>query len=310
MSKMITLDLNDDKNIEKIANALSAKVRRQIIKLSTEGSYSVMQIAEILNIPVSTISFHLKLLKEAGLINILPNPVKRGNEKVISQNISQINLDFRLFYKQKTEQETFDIPVGCYSNFEISPPCVLADSAGIMIGWDKPEAFYSLKRFNASLLAFTKGYVEYCVPLYSLQDKKVIGVAFSLELCSECPMHNNDWKSDITFWLNGVELCTYHSMGDYGERPGIYTPSFWPANATQYGMLKKVRVTDEGTFLDEERVSDVTIDDCNISNVLIRLKIGIKEDAKHVGGINLFGKGFGDTDQNISLQVAYVDKQS
>ena len=54
----------------------------------------------------------------------------------------------------------------------------------------------------------------------------------------------------------------------------------------------------------------MTIDDCNISNVLIRLKIGIKEDAKYVGGINIFGKGFGDTDQNISLQIAYVDKQS
>lgn len=72
MSKIIRLDLSDDEQIEKIGKAISDKVRRKIIKMSTEGSYSVMEIAERLNMPVSTVSFHLKILKEAGFIQILP----------------------------------------------------------------------------------------------------------------------------------------------------------------------------------------------------------------------------------------------
>ena len=306
MSKIIRLDLSDDEQIEKIGKAISDKVRRKIIKMSTEGSYSVMEIAERLNMPVSTVSFHLKILKEAGFIQILPNPTKRGNEKIISQYISLVRMDFRLFHEQKTNLKTLEIPLGSYSDFRVDPPCALADSTGLLIGWDKPEAFYSTKRFNAQLLSFTKGYVEYKVPVFELEGNRLVGFALSLELCSECPMYNNDWKSDITFWLNDVELCTYHSMGDYGDRPGKNTPSFWPANASQYGMLKKIRVGENGTYLDETKVSDVTISDCNLSGILIKFRIGIKDDAKYAGGVNIFGHAFGDTDQNIIIELAYV----
>ena len=50
----------------------------------------------------------------------------------------------------------------------------------------------------------------------------------------------------------------------------------------------------------------MTIDDCVPDGILFRLRIGIKEDAKYVGGVNLFGREFGDTDQNILLQIAYI----
>lgn len=306
MARKLELTLSDDEQIDKIANALSAKVRRKIIRLSTEGSYSVMEMAQFLNMPVSTVSFHLKMLREAGLIQIVPNPTKKGNEKIISQYISLLQFDFGLFHEQKVNLKTIDIPVGSFNDFHVEPPCALADSTGLFIGWDRPETFYSAKRFSAQLLSFTKGYVEYTVPAFDLDDKQIIELVFSLELCSECPIHNNTWKSDITFWLNGVELCTYHSMGDYGDRPGKNTPSFWPANASQYGMLKKIRVCRDGTYLDEDKVSDVTIDDCVPDGILFRLRIGIKEDAKYVGGVNLFGREFGDTDQNILLQIAYI----
>ena len=307
MSKIIKLDLSDDEQLEKIGKAISDKVRRKIIKMSTEGSYSVMEISKKLNMPISTVSFHLKILKEAGFIQLLPNPVKRGNEKIISQYISLVQLDFRMFHKQKTNLKTLNIPLGSYSDFQIEAPCAIADSTGLLIGWDKPEAFYSTKRLNAQLLSFSKGYVEYKVPVFGLENKKIVGFVLSLELCSECPMYNNDWKSDITFWLNGVELCTYHSMGDYGDRPGKNTPSFWPANASQYGMLKKIWVGEDGTYLDETKVSNVTIYDCDLSSILVNFRIGIKDDAKYKGGVNIFGHDFGDTDQDIVMEIIYND---
>lgn len=307
MGKAINLNLADDEQIEKIANALTSKVRRKIIRMSTENCYSVMQIAEKLNMPVSTVSFHLKLLKDAGLITILPSSSRRGNEKVILQNLSVIKMNFQLFYKQHMNTKIFDIPIGCYSDFNIEPPCSLADSEGLLIGWDMPEVFYSPKRFDAKLLSFTKGYVEYRIPVFELADKKITELVLSLELCSECPMYNNNWKSDITFWLNGAEICTYRSLGDYGGRPGKNTPPFWPANATQYGMLKKISVKSDGTYIDQDKVSDVTVADCNLNTSVVTIRIGIKDDAKYAGGLNLFGDKFGDTDQNIIMEIAYSD---
>ena len=35
----------------------------------------------------------------------------------------------------------------------------------------------------------------------------------------------------------------------------------------------------------------------------IRLRIGVKDEAKHPGGINLFGRGFGNYDQDIVMRL-------
>lgn len=63
----MTLTLNADKKVEKVALALSAKTRREILSLLQKNSYTIWEIADTLNLSVSTISFHIKLLKEAGL---------------------------------------------------------------------------------------------------------------------------------------------------------------------------------------------------------------------------------------------------
>ena len=35
----------------------------------------------------------------------------------------------------------------------------------------------------------------------------------------------------------------------------------------------------------------------------IRLRVGVKEGAKNPGGINIFGRGFGNYDQDIVLRM-------
>ena len=45
---------------------------------------------------------------------------------------------------------------------------------------------------------------------------------------------------------------------------------------------------------------DVSINDLQLKNEdFISLKIGVKKDAKYVGGLSLFGKSFGDYNQDI-----------
>ena len=37
----------------------------------------------------------------------------------------------------------------------------------------------------------------------------------------------------------------------------------------------------------------------------ISVRIGIKEDAAHIGGVNIFGSSFGDFPQDILMRIEY-----
>jgi predicted transcriptional regulator len=63
-------------------------------------------------------------------------------------------------------------------------------------------------------------------------------------------------------------------------------------------------VSDEGTQVDGKQVSDVTLSQLMISeHSSIRLKIGIDDAATNTGGINIFGKGFGNYNQDIVMRL-------
>src|SRR5690606_5608370 len=121
----------------------------------------------------------------------------------------------------------------------------------------------------------------------------------SLEVCSEAPMHHLDWPSDITVSVNGVAVGTFTSPADFGGQRGTLTPSWWDTRNSQYGILKEWRVTHEGSFIDGMRVSDVRIDDLALSaGRRLVVRIGVSPDARHVGGLNLFGRSFGNYPQD------------
>jgi len=64
-----------------------------------------------------------------------------------------------------------------------------------------------------------------------------------------------------------------------------------------------------GTFIDGIRISDVTLADLDLDNHhSIRMRIGIADEAKHPGGINIFGRGFGNYDQDIIMRLYRVNQ--
>ena len=248
----------------------------------------------------------LKVLKNAGLVKTISSPDKKGNEKNVSQDCFDLYINFNKPVNTNKNIYNVELPIGSYADFKVSSPCAMCDEFSIIDEFDIPSVFYTPKRFGAQLISFTKGYLEYKISTYPIKDKNISSITFSLEICSECPNYNNHWKSDITFWMNDIELCTYRSPGDYGDRRGILNPSWWPDKMTQYGMLKKIRIDKTGTWIDEILVGETTIDDINVlNNDFISLKIGVKDTSKYVGGINLFGKHFGDHNQDIIFQVAF-----
>ena len=51
-------------------------------------------------------------------------------------------------------------------------------------------------------------------------------------------------------------------------------------------------------------VSGVTLSDLQLSeHHSVKVKIGIRDDAQNVGGVNIFGRGFGNYDQDIVLRL-------
>ena len=54
---------------------------------------------------------------------------------------------------------------------------------------------------------------------------------------------------------------------------------------------------------DGHKMSDLTIHDLSLSyKSEMRFRIGVPDTAKNIGGMTIFGKGFGNYDQNIRMR--------
>lgn len=300
----LVIDPEDDMTI---LRGLANPARVSILKrLHASGPQNVNDLAASLGLPQSTVSTHVQALEQAGLIRTEAQKAKKGNQKICHANYEEILIVFK---SETQDLGASDIevamPLGLYTSFHVSAPCGLCSPDGIIGLLDVPNTFLDPERMKSGLLWFTRGYVEYQFPNNArLSQATIEEIELSLELSSEVPGTSPDWPSDITLYVNGVDVGTWTSPGDFGDQRGTYTPSWWKLSGSQYGKLKRWRVSADGTFVDGIRISDVAIDDLGIdAHHSIRVRIAVQDDAKHPGGINIFGRGFGNYDQDIVLRL-------
>ncbi|KAB8137565.1 helix-turn-helix domain-containing protein [Gracilibacillus oryzae] len=307
---MLELSIKQPENLRKVAHALSSDVRIKIIDHLNEGNLNVNQLAEIVDIPVSTAASHIKVLEEAGLILTELRPASRGAMKVCTRNFDDIHVKLNNMESVLKNDKVFEteMPIGQYVDFEVAPTCGMANCDGMLIPEDEPVHFYNPNRSKAQLIWTRKGFFEYKFPIVLPQGADILSVQVSMEICSEAPNHDPNWPSDITVWLNSVDIGTWTSPGDYGDRPGELNPSNWTETTnTQYGTLKTWKVSKKTTLIDDFELSNTTVHDLNIMDKnYLSFKIGIKNDAVHKGGMNLFGREFGDYPQDIKLNIMYA----
>ncbi|MEC2345863.1 helix-turn-helix domain-containing protein [Paenibacillus barengoltzii] len=307
---MLEVGIHEPDKLVQVAHALSTRSRVDILRLLNTRSMNIIELAETLELPVSTVANNVKILEAAKLINTELLPAVRGAMKVCSRNYDDILISLNSSIRTSKDGMKFyevEMPIGHYSDCEVHPTCGMASSEGMLVREDEPASFYHPKHVGAQILWFRKGYVEYQFPLEVPQNARIQSLELSMEMCSEAPNYDNDWPSDISVWINGVEIGMWTSPGDFGDRRGTLNPPWWEDWMTQYGLLKTWRVDRERTTLDMQKVSDVTIDDLNLDQrPSLRVRIGVKPDAIHKGGVNLFGKQFGDYDQDLVLQIAYT----
>ena len=304
--KLLVVQVTKDReNAYAIIKSLASKVRLDILDLLKDKKLNVSDIAEKLDIPQSTISTNLKFLEEAGLVKVEIASGKKGAQKLCSPCYEEIVFQLPSM-RREPRKNTIEVEmsVGLYTDFKVSPPCGLCSKDKIIGFLDVPASFHEPARSRASLVWFERGFVEYKFPNNLPVDKELKKLEVSMELSSEVVGTSKDWPSDITVWINDVETGSWTSPGDYGDKRGKLTPEWWKLAGSQYGLLKRWSVTKTGSSVDGVKVSDVVISDLGIrDHTSIKVKIGIKENAKNIGGVNIFGNSFGNYAQDIVMRL-------
>ncbi|MCL2772217.1 MAG: ArsR family transcriptional regulator [Oscillospiraceae bacterium] len=336
--KNLTKDLYiEGKNVTKIVKALSNENRINILNILNEKECNIQELTAQLKLSKTAVIAHINVLEEAGFITTQYINGSVGNQKVCRKVYDRLIFDFMLNKKNDEEIEYTETQtsVGNYFDFRAYAPCGLASKDGVIKKWDDPVVFIDAGRLKAALVWTTLGYFSYKLPFnhpFYLpgsvpEPAKAIEIIFELSALGEINTNLsfiyppnipegiiNSGISDVTFWLNDMEIGTYttyeFSRENYllttkenkcGKKKGQYTPKWW--RGSNYGELIKIYINNEGTFINNELVSGNAISQYNLKEPYADFKIGIKEDASHIGGFDIYGADFGNYNHDIITRI-------
>ncbi|MDC7238756.1 MAG: ArsR family transcriptional regulator [Spirochaetales bacterium] len=290
-----------------VIKGLASEIRIRILEELRKGDKNVNELASILGLPQSTVATNVMTLAKAELISYKIQKAVKGNQKICKNIYDEYVISFQDTKNSDEEVITVEMPVGLFIEYDVSAPCGMCTNKKIIGYLDTPESFLEPERISAGLLWFEKGFVKYQFPNNSYNKKKPVRkLELTVELSSEIPGTNPKWLSDITLNINSKEVGTWTSPGDFGDKRGNFTPDWWKLEGSQYGLLKTWVVNEEGSYIDGMKISDLTIDDLELTeHHSIKVKFEVKEDAENVGGINIFGKGFGNYNHDILLNLSF-----
>ena len=133
---------------------LASPVRLQILKLLHRlGKLNVNQISAELKLPQSTVATNIQALEDAGLISTETIRAKKGQQKVCSVCFDEIVLRFETpEAKPVTNLVEVSMPLGLFTNCEVSAPCGLCSTEGVIGLLDVPDLFLDPDRVRAALI--------------------------------------------------------------------------------------------------------------------------------------------------------------
>jgi predicted transcriptional regulator len=302
-------ELNSTEDIINLCKALSSPIRIQILKLVAEKKrINLNEIASHIGLSNGAITQHMKPLFDADLIEFIYTSGKRGSQKICILKEHRFLIDI-LTNIDKNCMYELEIPIGNFTRYKVFPTCGIATKNELIGEVDEPRYFDAPEIKNAGILWFTKGFLEYRIPNYLKNNQIIQELQISFEISSEAPGICPNWPSDIHFAINNIELGYWTSPGDFGgDIHGIFTPDWWDPNWNSYGLLKLLTINKQGTFIDGGKISDVNIDMLAIDSLSpIVFRISVPDDAKNIGGLTLFGKGFGNYNQDIKIRTIFCE---
>lgn len=298
-----------DEEIALLCKALSSGVRLGIVRHIAENkNVKLHDLAQKFHVSNAAITQNVKILQAANIVELKLLP-GHGSTKVclLKQDKFLINL---------TRSEKIDnvyeleVPIGQYVRYEAHPTCGIATTKALIGEVDDPRYFAYPERTSAGIMWVGQGYFEYLLPNLLKEHQTPTEIQLTMELASEAPGVAEKWPSDIHFSLNGTALGFWTSPGDFGDKPGAYTPDWWISGWNQYGLLKLLTINEQGTFVDGNKISSVTLPDLQLdSQSEMRFCVAAPADAHNKGGLTVFGKGFGNYNQDIRLRVFYEERE-
>lgn len=302
--------LSTESEIEALSKALISPTRIQMLKLiANNRKINLNELAEACNITNGAVTHHMKILQDSNLVELSFSPGIRGSQKNCTLKDYQFLIDV-LSTDDKTKNYETEIPVGNFTQYKVYPTCGIASISKLIGEVDSPRYFDAPEARDAGILWFTKGFIEYRIPNYLEKNQTLKELQISFEISSEAPGICENWPSDIYFSINGTQLGYWTSPGDFGETQGLFTPDWWDKHWNSYGLLKLLVINDYGSFIDGGKISDVTIGSLRLkAEDTITLRIAVPENAANIGGCTLFGKGFGNYNQDIKVRALFTEKE-
>lgn len=306
-SKILFLDLiHHYETSVTLLKALSSETRLAILSYLGNRTVNVNEIADALKIAPSSATTQIQILEKAGLIRTEFTPATRGLQKLCARTYDDIHIRLEPNNTNSVDSFSVTMPIGQFYDFEVHPTCGMASEHGLIGLLDDAATFYEPEHIHAQLVWFRHGYLAYRFPNRLPAGTEPVRLDLSVEMCSEAPLHNLDWPSDISLWINSIEVGTWTSPADFGGQRGLLTPDWWESKDTQYGQLKIWSVAENGSYIDGKVISSVRLNDLHLADkTFIEVRLGVKPTAVNLGGLNLFGDKFGNYPQSMVLKVDY-----
>lgn len=291
------IHFKDVADAQRLYECLSAPARLEILKLAIEGkAESLDKLAKTLHLTNGAITQHVKKLCDAGLINLVEEPGKRGSIKKCIPAVNRIIIDVAA---DASDGNThfFDIPVGGFSSAAVKPYCGLATADGWIGERDDPRYFTYPERTSAVLIYFNSGRLNWTLP--APDKKKPQSVSVSFEISSKPYGYGRKRESAVNFFLNDEKLGEHTVDGEFTDRKGLFP--YGPPEVCCYGKYKTVTVNANGAFFDGIKIGKTTINDIDLSS----LAFGLSSE----NGVALFGSGYGDYDCGLKVRYVYDENK-
>lgn len=297
--------ISTDTRALRIYEALASEVRLKIIDKLYERERYVKELAEELFLSNAVVSGHIRKLEEAGIVGSKMKRIDSGTYKLCYVKTEFMQIKLSPDAPASLSRHELSLPIGQYTDYEAWPTCGIATTEKVIGQFDNPVCFMDPERVNAGILWLAKGWVEYKLPNYLYKDQRLHEIEVSLEIGSEAPRVNENWPSDIRFELGGKTVGVWTSPGDFGERRGRLTPEWWHSDVNQYGLMKVLRIKEKGTYIDGQKISGIGLRDIETSAMNWTLRIAAEDTGRGRGGLTLYGRGFGNYDQDIVVRSYY-----
>lgn len=287
--------------------ALASESRARIIELLAVKDMNINELSQALKLTQPSVTKHVQILEEVGLVTSDYVAGPQGMQKKCRRAHDRLVVEMAGSEIRKDLVAEIEVPVGMFTDVQAVPTCGLANRERFIGHLDNPVSFFVPERAHAEILWSSGGYIEYVFTNSLPLQAQITSIDLAMEISSEAPGYDNNFPSDVSIWINGIDIGTWCSPGDPGGTRGRLNPLWWHDNLNQSGFLKVWQIDDQGTSVDGLQISNVKIDDLGLKPwQATKVKIGIKPDARNQGGFTLFGKGFGNYEQDLVMRFHYV----